>query len=625
MNIISKSLIFLSALFFFVQSSNAQRMTKVAEKKYKMAIQYAEESNNVKAISILQDLYKSYPDNINVTYNLGLCYMNMSGNPDSALYFLNKTLKLDGEEWTEDKLELMIAIAHVKQLKYDYDGALKTYNQIERHDKNQTWKELIEHERFVCDNAKIMMNNPVRLQVQRLGNNINSEDNDYRPLISDDMKTLIFTSRRENKVRTRFQDGQNEECTYISTRPTLADDWGEAEEIRNLFEDKGQTTATCLRDSDLYLVRDGDIYVSKLDTNGVWQRATKLEAPINSSAEERFAYVTADGNELFFSSDRKGGFGGFDIYHSFRLPNGKWGVPTNMGDVINTPNDEDAPVKHPTKNVLYFSSNGHNTMGGFDIFYTIESQTDSTYEAVQNIGYPINTPDDDLFFVPTSVKDMGYYASVKWDNTDDVFTGYDIYEVEYDEPEINRLVILSGLVKSNDIGSINITADSDGEPLGRYLPNGETGKFVIVGEEGRTYHISATNGKETNSIDITTEVGDSYYKTGKTIEIKAFEFAYEEEEPEVQTQTENSSTGYTIQIFSLRKPLDKANVRGIDTDKIHEHVYADGWYVYSYGQFNTPHEAKPTKDMIVEKTPYADSFIRNNEQYKKFEKKAEDQ
>ena len=447
MKIISRTLV-LATMALCAINIYAQEMSNAAEKKYKMAIQYAEESNNTKAISMLQDLYKSYPNNIDITYNLGLCYMNMSGNPDSALYFLNKTFQLDTEEWSEEKNELMIAIARVKQLKYDYDGALKAYKQVEQHDADKNWKETIERERFICENAKIMINNPVRLQIRRLSEKVNCTENDYRPIISDDMCTLIYTSRRKSHVRTRFQDGQNEERTYISTRASINDEWNEAELIEKLFSSKGQETATCLRDSELYIVRDGNIYISKLDTAGTWQKAEKLAQPINSKFEEKYAYVTPDGTEMFFSSNRDGGLGGFDIYHSFRLPNGQWGIPKNMGNIINTEFDEDAPVKHPQKNILYFASNGHNTMGGYDIFYTIGNENDSTFEAVQNIGYPINTPDDDLFFVPTTQKDMAYYASIKWDSSEDEFTGYDIYEVEYDEPEVNKLVILSGIIRN---------------------------------------------------------------------------------------------------------------------------------------------------------------------------------
>lgn len=626
MKIISRTLV-LATMALCAINIYAQEMSNAAEKKYKMAIQYAEESNNTKAISMLQDLYKSYPNNIDITYNLGLCYMNMSGNPDSALYFLNKTFQLDTEEWGEEKNELMIAIARVKQLKYDYDGALKAYKQVEQHDADKNWKETIERERFICENAKIMINNPVRLQIRRLSEKVNCTENDYRPIISDDMCTLIYTSRRKSHVRTRFQDGQNEERTYISTRASINDEWDEAELIEKLFSSKGQETATCLRDSELYIVRDGNIYISKLDTAGTWQKAEKLAQPINSKFEEKYAYVTPDGTEMFFSSNRDGGLGGFDIYHSFRLPNGQWGIPKNMGNIINTEFDEDAPVKHPQKNILYFASNGHNTMGGYDIFYTIGNENDSTFEAVQNIGYPINTPDDDLFFVPTTQKDMAYYASIKWDSSEDEFTGYDIYEVEYDEPEVNKLVILSGIIRNGKTAKITAETD-DGEQLGRYLANSETGKYIIVGEEGRTYHITADNGTEKTSVDVTTQIGDSYYKLGHTIQVETIEFAANDNdnvEPQAPIdKVNNAPKTYTIQIMSLRKPLDKSKVKGLDTDQIYEHVYRDGWYVYSYGQFNSAREAKPVKNMIIESTPYNDSFIRNNKQYEKFTKKEND-
>lgn len=614
------------ALSLSCVNSYAQNMKSSDRKKFDAALQFAEESNNKKAIDLLQALYKSYPEDINVTYNLGLCYMNMSGNPDSALYYLNKTLKLDNDkDWTPEKTELHVAMARVKQLKYDYDGALKLYKKIEAKDPDTEFKELIAREKSICETAKIMMNNPVRLQVRRLGDNINCNENDYRPVISSDMQTLIFTSRRKNNVRTDFEDGQNEERSYISTRSSIDEDWGEAEVIDGLFDRKGQETVTCLRDSNLYIVRDGNIYVSHLDTAGVWQPAQELSSVVNSRSEERFAYVTPDGNELYFSSNREGGFGGFDIYRSFRLPNGQWGVPRNLGNTINTEFDEDAPVMHPTKNILYFASNGHNTMGGFDIFYSLASAADSSFEAVQNIGYPINTPDDDLYFVPAAKRDVAYYASIKWDNVGDEFTGYDIYEVEYDEPEINKLAILSGYVQSNNISDVNITALCDGEAIGRFVPNSQTGKFVIVVEEGKSYKIVADNGKMIKNIDVATNVGDSYYRLGHTISVDSISFLNEELAAltaQYANKDSEDDNKYTVQILSLRTPLDYARLcKNLDKDSIIEYQYTNGWYVYSYGKYTSYREAKTSKGSIVESTPYSDAFVRRIANYKKFVKK----
>ncbi len=605
-------------------------MNSSSRKKFDLALQYAEESNNRKAIDLMQELYKKYPDDINLTYNLGLCYLNMSGNPDSALFFLNKTLKLDdSNEWTEERIETTIAIARIRQLKYDFDGALKEYKKVERHDETGDWKEMIEHEREICNNAKIMMNSPVRLQVRRLGENVNCDENDYRPLVSDDMKTLIFTSRRKNNVRTQFEDGQNEERTYIATRKSLDEEWGGTEPIRNMFSSKGQETATCLRDSNLYVVRDGDIYVSHLDTAGVWSPAKPLSPAINSKSEERYACISSDGTQLFFSSNREGGFGGFDIYRSFKLPNGEWGLPLNLGANVNSEYDEDAPVLHPTKDILYFSSNGHNTMGGFDIFYAPYSPADSTFEAVVNIGYPINTPDDDLYFVPTAVKDMAYYASIKWDNSGDEFTGYDIYEVEYDEPELNKLVIFSGVVKSHEPHAVRVVAQADGEDIGRFVPNAETGKFVVVVEEGKSYTILADNGSIEKRLVVNTSVGDSYSKLGHTVVIDPFDFVEDEDaaiaaaaakEAQAKAEALLDERKYTVQILSLREPLDYSKVNNLEPDMISEHVYRDGWYVYSFGSYDTYKEAVAAKSKVVSNTPFGDAFIRKVSQYKKFVK-----
>lgn len=615
----------------------AQSLTGKNLKRYKQAYEYAEDSNNRKAIDMLQQIYKSNPDDIDLNFNLGLCYLNMSGNPDSAMYFLKKTWDLDTDvEWTENKSELKMAMARVKQLKYDYDGAMAIYDEVEKNDTEKIFAQHVARERFICENAKTMMSKPVKLEVRKLEASVNSGNNDYRPLVSFDQHTLVFTSRRKNNVETRFDDGQNEERTYMSEMQADGT-WKKAVPVNGLFGSKGQETATCLSGDELYVVRDGNIYVSEKDSvSGEWKRAVKVGAPINSRYEERYAYVTGDGGEMYFSSNRPGGQGGFDLYHSYRLPNGEWGVPRNLGAVVNSEYDEDAPVLHPTKNILYFSSNGHNTMGGFDIFYTLKSMSDSTYEAVQNIGYPINTPDDDLYFVPTAEKDMAYYASINWNGRGDEFTGYDLYEVEYEEPEVNRLVLISGKVESCNMAAVKLTASANGEAVGRYVPNVRTGKYVIIVEEGGTYDIVVDNGEIEKTMSVSTKVGDGYYKSGHAVNMATMSFVEEElaaektrlpddtaalttmERPKIVVA--DSEKEYTVQVFALRNKLTPERVKGIDPEGLLEHVYRDGWYVYSYGQYGDRHEAREAKSHIVEVSPYKDAFVRNMKTYKKHTK-----
>lgn len=645
----------LLAIFVFCTTATNAQLSKKEEKLFNDALDYAGASNNRKAISILRSLYEKHTDDIDVTYNLGLCYMNSSGNPDSALFFLEKTVALDTEtEWTPDRTELYLAIARTQQLRLQFNEAMKIYDMVEEKDSSGYWDEDISYNREVCNNALTFMAQPVKLTVKNL-ETVNSEYNDYRPVVSLDGQTLIFTSRRKlsRSEKSEFDDGQFEESVYSSKNN--GNGWSKPELIEGLFDSKGQATVTCLTNNgrDLYIVRDGNIYISQLDSaSQKWQKAEKLPSPINQSgSQEIFASVTEDGSEMFFVSNRKDGYGGYDIYHSYRLPNGLWGIPLNVGSTINTPYDEDAPIKHPTNNILYFSSQGHNTMGGYDIFYSIENN-DSIFEAVRNIGFPINTPDDDIYFVPTAQKDMAYYASIKWSGT--VTKGYDIYEVEYDEPEIDKLAIISGQIKAPDITAIRVTAMRDGEIIGRYVPNAETGKFIIIVEAGDYYTIVASDldTDESKSKDILTLKTDSYSKLGNALDIGILDFrkpepvseANEEEagnnkgEMSATSQTPNnqnnsksttaqnaqSSQGgkyFTVQFLSLREQCDLNKVTVIsDKENIYEYAYRDGWFVYSYGKFDTISAANQALEKISSNPQFADAFVRNAEQYERFTK-----
>lgn len=626
-------------------------------KRYREAYSYAQSTNNKKAIGILRELQVKNPDEINVNYNLGLCYMNMSGNPDSALYFLNRVKELDSEgEWNDARSELCIAIARAHQLKYDYEGALTVYEEIESNDTEGTWKETLQREREICENALVLMNNPVKLEVARLGDQINSTDDDYRPVLSSDMSTMLFTSRRRNVLATdfRYDDGQSEEGIFMAKHD--GNRWGPARRIDNIFAEEfvQQETATCLTNNgtELYIVRDGNIWVSKYDSiRGAWNIATKLPEPINHNrSNETFAYVTEDGGMLYFTSDRSGGVGGFDIYRSYRLPNGNWGVPQNLGPTINTPYDEDCPIVHPTKNMLYFSSKGHNTMGGYDIFYSIMNP-DSTFAAVNNIGYPINTPDDDRYFVPTAQKDMAYYSSIQWAKGS-ISNGYDIFEVTYEEPEINKLVLIEGYVKALPGSSITITAECDGEEMGIYRPNPDSKRFVIILESRRNYTIVATDGNKRLTEKVSLKENESYAKMGKTKSIGTFDFTEGQptsllemiqpgalaqdktpielrNTPEKQVANMLPQSGntlpegkkyYTVQVMSLRDKCVPKRLRNLKPEDLIEFEYRNGWFVYSVGKYENKADANAHKEKIVDDTPYKDSFVRSISHYQKYVK-----
>ncbi|MDO4460863.1 MAG: hypothetical protein Q4C30_00005, partial [Bacteroidia bacterium] len=571
--------------------------------------------------------------------------------------------------WTDDDVDLHLALSRAYQLKYDFDNAIKEIELVRKKSNSEYAAERLKLESNICQHAITLMSNPVRLEVENMGNLVNSTQNDYRPVISASEKELYFTSRRRrDESKSRFNDGQYEEAIYCM-KANDNGKWGTPVRVKNLFDTraKHQESATCLanNDTELYIYRDGDVYVSKrADSNSDWGYAEKLPEPINGYGHIKYAWVSADGQQLFFSSDCEGGYGGLDLYHAYRLPNGNWGTPRNMGPSINTEFDEDAPVLHPTKNILYFSSQGHNSMGGYDIFYTIQNE-DSTFEAVQNIGYPINTPDDDIFFMPSATKDVAYYASMLWNKeSDETSTGYDLYRVKYDEPEVNKLALCKGSILSDNVKDIRVTAKFDGEEVGLYRPN-INGKYIVILETDKDYEITISNGaRDTTFIAHLSEDNSFFHSGGQFVEFASLDWrtphqyfygGYEystpgdmildtyyqslygvndgnkqegssiatnllvpnKQEPTTY-QVVTDSAGFTVQVFALRTPLKPSRLKGLDPNHILEHKYRDGWYVYSYRRYDKFSEAKSSRDHIRKTTPYRDAFVRRLSAYKKF-------
>jgi hypothetical protein len=216
----------------------------------------------------------------------------------------------------------------------------------------------------------------------------------------------------------------------------------------------------------------GDLYFSSR-VNGRWENPRSMDI-INSKSWESSASVTEDGKFIVFSSDRPGGFGGVDLYYSRKELNGDWSSPENMGGFINTRFDEDGPFVHPEGNKLYFSSKGHNTMGGFDIFYSEFLEERNRWARPENLGYPVNSPDDDIFFVWSADGERAYFSSER----DDTYGKTDIYVLIRSnknitltnfhgsvKDKISQLpvgceIIIRDLLSNNMIGIFNADANS---------------------------------------------------------------------------------------------------------------------------------------------------------------------
>ena len=634
-------------------SFSQTQMTADDSKAFRTALKMADKSNNRGAIGILRGLYDKYPDNLSVSYNLGVCYINASGNPDSTLFFLNRVKELDDNDtWDEARIELNLAIARAQQLCGRPQEALKVYDEVEKVDSQKAYADMIKRERGVCEAAIVLMRQPVHLVMRNAGDDVNSSNNDYRPVLTASEDTMYFTSRRPKKDADKnivFDDGQSEEGVYFSVRRGNKWDggnWGPAHQVRGLIANEkgraGQETATSLSadGNEMYLCHDGDIYVSHKDTTtGQWKTATPLPEPVNSVYNEDFAFITPDGQSLFISSDCPGGFGGKDIYRSRRLPNGQWGEPLNLGPGVNTEEDEDAPFFHAQTGILYFSSRGHNSMGGYDIYYAPENDR-GEFEVSTNIGYPINSADDDLYFSPSVDRDRAYYSSIRWHDGVKA-PSYDLYEIEYDQPEQNRMAVVAAKVKAPSLVDVTVLTLQGGDIIGIGRPNVHSGNFVTIVEAGGEYDLVAYCGTDSITAHVATLKSQSYYASHAPIEIAPFVFdqgisagnrtsgcidASEAKSAAARNSAlPDDDRPYTVQLMSLRRPLDMSLLSSrLEPDSVAEFRYRDGWFVYSYGAYSTYREAHRMQRHIRRVTRYLDAFARNAKQYERFVKTSAD-
>jgi hypothetical protein len=207
--------------------------------------------------------------------------------------------------------------------------------------------------------------------------------------------------------------------------------WSPPVNITPELQTEGDIYISCLSSDGkiLYLSKDdnynSDIFTSTYDGT-TWGQTVKLNKNINTRYWESHGFVTEDGEQLIFASDRPGGFGGLDLYLSKKV-NGDWGPPVNLGPEINTQFNEDRPFLINNGKILFFSSQGHSTMGGYDLFRS-ELQSNGLWSKPSNLGYPINTPDDNIFFMPVENGNAGYYST----NKDPAGEGKeDIYKITF--------------------------------------------------------------------------------------------------------------------------------------------------------------------------------------------------
>jgi len=306
-----------------------------------------------------------------------------------------------------------------------------------------------------CEFALEAMKNPVPFNPVSIGSSINTENDEYWPSITADGQTLMFTRQtRYGNSATGYQLGQ--EDFYVSY--LLENKWQKAINAGAPINTSNNEGAQTISSGGNYMYftacdRPGglgscDLYFSAFD-RGKWSVPINIGAPVNTSYWESQPSVSADGKILFFSSSRPGGIGGKDIWYSVIKENGNWSIPVNMGDTVNTEGDEMSPFIHFDGRTLYFASDGRPGMGGFDLFFT-RMNDDSTWSQPKNLGYPINTFNDEMGLIIEAGGQKAIFSS-KHDNVN----GKDLFYFDLDESiRPNPVSYMKGKVYDKETGKM---------------------------------------------------------------------------------------------------------------------------------------------------------------------------
>ena len=355
------------------------------------------------------------------------------------------------------RFDLNFWIGQSLQYGLEFDKALKYYTQYRQkliskpNYQGKDKVELKEVERKIkeCENGIEFVANPKNFSIVNIGREINSEFDDYGPVLNESESELVFTTRRRDDNLNENVAEDNKPWEDIFTTTKSGGKWARAKNIGSIINTKFNDSNLALSadGKTLYIYKDdgnGDIYVSERLADGTWGVPDALPGIINSSYREASVSVTENGDILYFASERPGGLGGSDIYVCTKDSKGEWSKVKNLGSSINTELDEDGPFIDYDGKSLYFSSRGRKGMGGYDIYKSTLINLDrNEWSEPENLGFPINTPDDDVYFVNSKDGKRAYYASIRDDGM-----GYtDIYmittpdEVKKEEPKKEEPVV----------------------------------------------------------------------------------------------------------------------------------------------------------------------------------------
>jgi outer membrane protein OmpA-like peptidoglycan-associated protein/tetratricopeptide (TPR) repeat protein len=415
------------------------------------------QNNFLYLAEILADrLLEFQPNNSNYHYRKGYLVLIARTDYEKALPYLTKAIEKTTNSYdlfsTREKnapTDAIFYLARCYHLNQEIDKAIEFYKKfIEKSGKSSVNIEKANLHLEQCSIAKTLIATPKNNRIINVSDSINTSYPEYAPVISLDGTAIYFTSRRdwEDHSTDQYRDpmlNDFPEDIYVSYNDD-SQGWSSPNKLDFCEGERNEATITISSDERrIYLYQDntgaGDIFYSDFKFSKFQDILPFKNENVNTENWETHCTFSMDGNVMYFVSDREGGYGGRDIYRLVKLPNGEWSLPQNLGPNINTPYDEDCPFIAADNNTLYFSSNGPKSMGGFDIFKSFKEEG-NTWGYPFNLGYPINSVGDDVFYTTTITGAKGYFSSFRKNGNGEK----DIYEIENDYLNNKNIASLKG-------------------------------------------------------------------------------------------------------------------------------------------------------------------------------------
>lgn len=487
----------------------------------------------------LRNFLKAYEidsSSANINYNVGLCYLKSAihkadaeAKLAKAINSISKHYKMDDHTEKDAPPMALFYYAQALHINYKFDEAVTYYDKFLVYvEDDKDWKKEINYYKDQTVYAKQLIAAPISVQITNMGDSINSEWPDFSPVLSADERTMIYTTRRPSGVGgEKTPEGHYFEDIVVSYKDDNGK-WSKPVSLSDYVNTNGHEASVSLSADGQTLIvfkddgGNGNIYYTQWDGK-TWGGLQTFGSDINTKHWEPHACLSVDGNTLFFTSDRPGGKGGRDIYRSVKLPNGKWSKASNLGAGVNTEYDEDSPFLHPDGKMFFFASKGHKTMGGFDLMFSIIDD-DGKYSEPINLGHPINTPDDDVFYSTSPDGKRAYFSSAK----DGGYGEKDIYMISIAGVAEKALALFKGQIIAAEGESlpedlvIIVTDKLTGENIGTYRPKMANGTFAVILPPGKEYNFSyqAPRGEEFYSEDIYVTKELTYQEINKEVNLE---------------------------------------------------------------------------------------------------------